>query len=143
MIQRDFLLKEIEKIGLILSAILQKLFGGKDNLSITVEKQVEDAKGMLFNDMNFDLDKLLSLNTEDSNEYISQFKSIGINNLELLAGIISQMGFNSESDDSKKYLEKALQIYEFCKLEDKTYSSDREENIDKIKNNLRSESPIS
>jgi len=37
--QRDYLLREIEKIGAIMSAIRQKIFGGKGNLAITLEQQ--------------------------------------------------------------------------------------------------------
>jgi hypothetical protein len=39
--QKDYLLREIEKIGNIMSAIRQKLFAGrKDNLSISIQQQV-------------------------------------------------------------------------------------------------------
>lgn len=134
--REDFLLKEIEKIGLILTAIRQKLFGGKDNLSITIEQDIQDAKGKLSNEMNFDLDKFLNLPTQEANEYISQFKRFGISNLELLASIISEMGFNTHSENSKLYLEKALQLYEFCELTDKTYSFERQDNINRIKSRL-------
>jgi hypothetical protein len=37
-IQRDYLLREIDKIGAILSAVRQKIFGEKENLAITFEK---------------------------------------------------------------------------------------------------------
>ena len=40
MVQRDYILREIERIGTIMSAIRHKLFGGKENLSLTLEKQV-------------------------------------------------------------------------------------------------------
>jgi hypothetical protein len=70
MIQRDYILREIEKIGAIMNAMRQKLFGGKGDLAITLEKQIEDIKGMLLNEINFDLDKFLDLNIEDSNEYM-------------------------------------------------------------------------
>ena len=46
----QFSKSEIEKIGLILSAIRQKIFGGKDNLSIIFERQIEVAKGVLLNE---------------------------------------------------------------------------------------------
>ena len=49
--QKDYLLREIEKIGLMINAIRQKLFGGKENLAITLESQIEAAKGMLLNEI--------------------------------------------------------------------------------------------
>ena len=135
--QKDFLLREIEKIGLILRAIRQKLFGGEEILSITLEDQIEAAKGMLLNGTDFDLDKFLNLNIEDSNNYICSFEGFNVENIENLADFISQIGFSNESDKFKKYLEKSLQLYELCNLISKTYSLERETNIKTIKNSLK------
>ena len=104
--QKDYLLKEIEKIGLILSGIRQKLFGGKENLAITIESQIEAAKGMLLNGINFDLDKFLTLNIEDSNEYICSFEGFSIENIEFLAEYIFQIGFSMNLVNSKSILKK-------------------------------------
>ena len=134
--QRDYILREIEKIGAILSAICQKIFGGNDNLSITLEKQIENAKSMLLNEVNFDLDNFLDLNMEASNEYLCSFQGFSIENIELLAEFIFQTGFQDNCDNSRKYLEKALQLYELCNLKSKTFSFEREANIKAIKNIL-------
>jgi len=61
MMQRDYILREIEKIGAIINAFRQKVFGGSGNLAITIEKQIENSKVMLFNEMNFDLDKIQTI----------------------------------------------------------------------------------
>ena len=134
--QRDYILREIEKIGKILSAILQKMFGGKDNLAISLETRIENSKGMLINEINFDLDKFLELNIENSNEYISSLDGFNVENMELLADCLYQIGLNDTCDSSKKYLEKALQLYDLCNLKSKTYSFEREANIKAIKNAL-------
>ena len=134
--QKDYLLREIEKIGQIISAIRQKLFGGNENLALTIESQVEAAKGMLLNGADFDLDKFLTLNIEDSNEYICSFEGFNIENIEFLAEYISEIGFSDESGKFKTYLEKALLLYELCNLKSKTYSLERETNIKAIKNVL-------
>ena len=107
-----------------------------ENLSITLENQFEAAKNMLLNGTDFDLDKFLTLNIEDSNEYICSFEGFSIENIEFLAEYISQIGFSDEYSKSKKYLEKALQLYELCNLKSKTYSLEREKNIKTIKNSL-------
>ena len=134
MVQRDYILREIERIGTIISAIRQKLLGGKDNLAITVEAQVENTKAMLLDEIGFDIDKFLVLNTEDLNVYISEFDGFNVENIELLADCLSQIGFNDNSGNSKIYLEKALQLYELCNLKSKTFSFERETNILAIKN---------
>jgi hypothetical protein len=139
MLQRDYILKEIEKIGAIVNAIRQKIFGGKGNLAITLEHQIENAKGQLLNELNFDLDKFLDLNIDESNEYILSFEGFSIENIELLAECFSEIGFSDKYDLSKKYLGKALQLYDLCNLKSKTYSMERETNIMAIKNALSRE----
>ena len=135
--QKDYLLREIEKIGAIISAIRQRLFGGDNqNLAITIEKQVEDMKGMLLDETSFDLDKFLILNTIDSNEYITSLKGYSIENIEILAECMYQIGFSDTSSNSKIYMERALQLYELCSLESKTYSLQRESNIAALKDAL-------
>ncbi|MDR1348865.1 MAG: hypothetical protein LBJ63_10680 [Prevotellaceae bacterium] len=136
MVQRDYILREIEKIGAILNAIRQKIFGGKENLAITLEKQIEDTKEMLLKEINFDLDKFLDLNIEDSNKYLCTFEGFCVENIELLAESISETGFSDKCANPQKYLEKALQLYELCNLKSKTYSLERETNINAIKNTL-------
>jgi len=137
--QRDYLLREIEKIGAIVSAFRQKIFGGKGNLAITLEHQVENAKGKLLNETNFDMDNFFDLNGEESNEYILSFKGFNIENLEILAESFSEIGFSNNCDNSKKYLEKALQLYNLCSVRSNTYSFERETNINAIKNALQLE----
>ena len=105
-------------------------------MSITLEKQIENAKEMLLNGANFDLEKFFELNIEDSNEYICSFQGFSVENIELLAEFISQTGFQDNSDNSRKYLEKALQLYELCNLKSKTFSFERDTNIKVIKNLL-------
>jgi len=87
-------------------------------------------------EINFDLDKFLKLNSDDSNEYLSKFVGFNIENIEFLAELISQIGFNDKSEQSKKYLEKSLQLYELIIFKSKTYSFDREMKIQIIKNAL-------
>ena len=134
--QKDYLLREIEKIGLVLSAIRQKVFGGQHQFSINPEKQLDDVKNLLLNELDFELDTFLLLNNEELNNYISRFKGFNAENIECLAECISQIGFNYRFDTSKKYFEKALQLYEFSILKSKTYSYEKEQKMMAIKNAL-------
>lgn len=134
--QRDYILREIEKFGAILSVILQNFFGCNNNLSITLETQIENAKVMLLNETNFDLDNFLDLNIEASKEYLCSFQGFSVENIELLAEFIFQTGFQDNCENSRKYLEKAQQLYELCNLKSKTFSFERDTNIKVIKNLL-------
>ncbi len=134
--QKDYLQREIERIGLIISAIRQKLFGGKENLAITIEKRMDAIKEMLFYEINFDLDKFLVLDMEESKNYVDKFEGFNAENIERLAECIAQIGFKYESDKSKNYLKKALHLYELSASKSKTYSFERERNIMTIKSVL-------
>jgi len=135
--QRDYLLREIEKIGAIMSGIRQKIFGGKGNLAIAIEHQIENEKRKLLSETNFDLDIFLDLNMEESEKYVLRFEGFNVGNIEILADCLSEIGFSNNCDNSKKHLEKALQLYNLCNLKSKTYSFEREANINAIKNVLK------
>ena len=132
--QKDYILRELEKIGAVIRYILQEFLGYKGK--ITLEKQIENAKEMLLTEINFDLDKFLDLTVENSKEYLCNFNGFNVENMELLAEYIFQIGFNDGCSNPKKHLEKALQLYELCNLKSKTYSLERETKIKAIKNIL-------
>ena len=133
--QKDFLLREIERMGQILNAIRQKLFGGNNRLAISVEEEVDDAKGMLLAEVDLDFDKLLDLNKEETADYLNGFKGFNAANIELFAEYMAQIGFDTKSDKSRIYLEKALFLYELTNLKSETYSFEREKRISAIRNN--------
>lgn len=129
--RRDYLLREIEKIGVLLRALRQKLFGGeKENFSVAPEWQIANLKEMLLSDTNLDLDKLLSLDQKKTQAYLSELPGFNVSNIELLAETLAEIGFEHQSTP---FLAKALQLFEICNLLDKTWSPERESNIMKIK----------
>jgi histidyl-tRNA synthetase len=134
--QKDYILREIEKISKIISSIREKLFGSKNNLAIITEQEINNLNEMLLEEINFDFEKFLKLNSEASGEYLKKFEGFSIENIESLAELISQIGFIDKSEQSKKYLKKSLQLYELAILKSKTYSFDREMKMQMIKNAL-------
>ncbi len=134
--QKDYILREIEKIGQIISAIRQKLLNENQNLAIGLEPQTVNVKGLFLNELNIDIEIFLRLNTEDSKRYLLDIGGFSVDNIEMLAGCISEVGFSNKTEKLNEYFEKALQLYELCNLESKTYSIEREQNIMKIKNAL-------
>lgn len=135
--RRDYLLQEIEKIGLLLRMILNKITSRAENGAISLENQFEEEKELVLNGMGFDLDKFLSLKASEIGEYLLNFNAIRGANIELLADVLTEMGMNDKSKSSNAYLEKALMLYEHCSSLDKTYSFDRESKINEIKNIIR------
>ncbi|MDD3687188.1 MAG: hypothetical protein PHE56_10530 [Bacteroidales bacterium] len=134
--QKDYMLREIEKIGKIISAIRRKLFGGDDNPEIITEQERTELSEMLLEEINFDLDKFFNLNFDESIEYLNSFEGFNTENIESLAELISEIGFADNSEQAKKILEKSLQLYELVILQSKTFSFDREMKIQMIKDAL-------
>lgn len=132
--QKDYLLREVEKIGALLKMIFKKLISGDVNYSLALEKQFDQAKGQMINEIGFDLEKFLSLDKTETGEYIAKIEGFNVQNIELLADILKEVGLKVKNDISEIYLDKALQLYELCSSMDKTYSYDRENKIYELKN---------
>jgi len=134
--QKDYLLREIEKIGLLLKMIFNKIAGKEKNYALTIENQFAEAKGLLLHEIGFDIDIFLSVEESETEHYISKFNGLRGSNIELLADILKVMGEKTDSAKTKKYLERALKLYELCNSLDKTFSFDRERKINELKNVL-------
>ncbi len=136
--QRDYLLREIEKIGTVIRAIRQRLLGGIDELAISLENQSEALKEMLISDAFIDLDELLARDAAETDEYLAGYNGFNVTNIELLAQTLSDIGMNSLPPISVALLEKALHLYEICNRRDRTFSFERETAINQIRESLES-----
>lgn len=139
--QRDYILREIEKIGLILTAIRRKLFGGRDGSSFAEadaaagsESEKEMDLKIDFSELGIDLNTFLQMDTAETDRYLSQIKGMNVENTELLADCLAQMGTEEESALNNPYSIKALQLYHMCNLKSSTYSFSRERKILMIEN---------
>ena len=135
--QKDYLLREIEKIGLLLRMIFSKIAVKEENLATTVESQFEEAKGLLLQETGIDIDLLLSLDERETDDYLSRFNGLNSANIEALADILSVTGMKAKPEMTTVFLEKALNLYELCISTDKTFSFNRERKISEIRNRLR------
>lgn len=79
--KKDYLLREIEKIGLLLRSILNLITGREENLATTIGNHFGETKDILFQEIGFDFDKFLALDESASKEYIHQFKGFNVLNL--------------------------------------------------------------
>ena len=130
--QEDYLLREIQRISLLLGGILNKLGGGKNDTSISVSIQFEEMKEKLLNDSGIDIDEFLSLTAVEIEQYIQKFSGLRGANIELLADIFGLIGMEQDLTESAVCNEKALILYELCNSRDRTFSMDRETKIKNI-----------
>ncbi len=135
--QKDYLLREIEKIGAIIRIIRQKLFGGTDDLAISVANQAEALKEMMLSEAFIDLDEIFVMDATETDAYLAGQKGFNVENIELLAQTLADIGMTSAPPASFALLEKALQLYEICNLRDRTFSFAREAQINRIREELQ------
>ena len=133
--QEDYILREIEKIGTLLMGLMGKLRKSKVSTAISIGELMNSTREMLHEEIDFDLEMFMQLNEDELGPYLSEFRGMNTLNQEYLADLLKEIGENS-GDLGNLYLEKALIIYELCKLEDKTYSFERERKIEELRQML-------
>jgi hypothetical protein len=134
--QKDYLLREIEKIGLLLRMIISKFRLKGDNTAITLKTEFEEAKELMLQEAGFDIEEFLKLDINSVEQYMSKFAGFRTANIELLADVLKEMGVSSEPKMAKILWEKALRLYQICNSLDKTFSFERENKIDEIRNRI-------
>ena len=80
--KRDYLLREIEKIGMMLSMIISRIAGNKDSYANSLEKQFDAEREMLLNEVGFDMQLFLSLEKAEIEPYLARFDGIKGANIE-------------------------------------------------------------
>ncbi len=131
--QKDYILREIEKIGTIIQYIRQKLFGGNTAQTNNSEISVDDITQVVKNELNFDIQKLDSLNDDELEKYLLNFKGFNTENIENLANLLYYVADNKDIEDKKPYFRKSLRLYEFVNKKTKTFSLQRENIISELK----------
>lgn len=134
--QQDYILREIEKTGLLLRKILNRLTEDIENSAITT-KQFEEVYTQMQNGTGIDINKILSFSETNFLEFFSQYKGFNTDNIEMLAEIMLTLGLNEESSSKQKYLDTALRLYSYCAQSSKTFSVSREHKMNIIENMIK------
>lgn len=132
--QKDYILREIEKIGLMLKMLIDKLKLRKLNEPETLESHVTESVQMISEEMGFEMERYLELGEDEGHYYLMNLKGYSVPNLELLADLLSAMGKETGKEEGSGYLKGALKLYESCTGLDRTYSAEREEKITDTRN---------
>ena len=131
--QKDFILREIEKIGKLLLFLIDKFIPAK-----TIQEQQRTEKlinSELLEHYGNDLEYILSVEEKDFDTILTKNSGFNFNNIELLADLLFTLANNQQSIN-KKYLLKALELYEYINTKSKTFSFERDHKITTIKSIL-------
>ncbi len=132
--QRDYILREIEKISVMLLAILGKF------RQIKSKKQFEQAKDMIDSDLKestgVTLDDLLSVSQDDLISFMNDNKGFDKRNMELLSDLLLAFADHSSEDTSINLINKAIIILEYIDRKTLTFSLERSSKISLLKEKL-------
>ena len=129
--REDYILREIEKIGMMLMMMIKKLMVKKEKLPSQFDIELKEVKEML-QETGFNMDEFLQLDQSQIEEYLMEIDGMRGPNLELLGDLLREMGLISDPGLTNAYLKKALNLYELCNARDKTFSLERENKISEL-----------
>ena len=129
--QRDYILREIEKISVVLLAITGKL------KKVISKKDFEQEREMLDHDLDqsvgLNIDQLLTLSEEELKSVLNQERGFNFDNLEYLSDLLAEMAVLMEEDESKLAYKKAHYLLEWVDKEGKIFSFERQSKIMALK----------
>lgn len=128
--QKDFILREIEKISTLLRYLIGKLI--PSNSVGNYEETIELINRELVENSGFNINEILEFSIKDFDKVLIQNKGYSFENIELLADLLYTLG-NDQSQPKNNYLKKTLQLYEYINEKSKTYSFERISKIEEIK----------
>ncbi len=131
--QKDYLLREISKIGDMLRYFVKKLVEQK------VEKEeiefTEQLDADLFNELNLGMDDFLQLPKEELFILIEQRKGFNAENIETLGDLLVHLS-DRDIENRIKYLKQALNLYEYIDKNSNTYSMILSDKMTKTTNKI-------
>lgn len=131
--QRDYLKKQIDQLGQVLAKLFSNLLGLKNGGQINVGLEITNQT--LKSELNFDIQDLLDIPTDNFVDTLTTQKGLTNENLEKLAEILLLVEDNQQ-DNYKKLYERCLTIYEYLEKAENIYSLDRQWKIERIKTEL-------
>ncbi|MFN5985103.1 MAG: hypothetical protein ACK476_15190 [Fluviicola sp.] len=131
--ERDYLKKQIDQMGQVFAKMLSSLLGLKNNGQ--VNEGLEMSNQTLKKELDFTIQELIDLPTDELIEYLTVQKNLTNENLDKLSEILLFHAENSQVEKEKLY-KRCLMIYEYLDSVESIYSLERQWKIQRIKNQL-------
>src|SRR6056297_2115784 len=130
--QKDYLMREIEKIRVVLEAMLNKIKGGDSDIP-QVNENFDEVNKLFITDTRIDLSTLIN---SDSSQFDNIFKKEnGYNetNIEQFADILVEMANKAEGNLKFQLNQKARETYEYVDALSNSFSFGRKMKMDALK----------
>ncbi|MBS3769855.1 MAG: hypothetical protein V5A59_10695 [Bacteroidales bacterium] len=130
--QRDYILREIEKIHVVLQALLGRITGGSTDLP-PLNKDFEQLNKQMINDTRVDLNVLLKYGPNQMDNIFKKEYGYSEANIELFADMLAEMAKKAEGPLKDQLNQKALETYEFVDSISNSFSFDRRKKMDVLR----------
>jgi hypothetical protein len=129
--QRDYILREIEKIGAMIMGLPGKMIPMKEK-GFLDEDEWAELNDTIKENLNFDLDRLILIPSYQLDQWLTRDLGFDENNIELLADLLVDMASVNNQEESV-LKEKAIALYELANQKSKTFSMERAAKIRRLR----------
>jgi len=126
--QKDYILREIEKISVLLRYLLGKIVPSDKSETIFTKEQLNRE---LAEELGIDLNELTKITPEAFIAELSRNEAFNLGNMELLADLFVQAALNKMSNKIIS-LTHALELYQYIDKTGSTYSFERATKIQTV-----------
>lgn len=133
--QRDYILREIEKIHVVLQALLNKLINGSTEIS-PISEDFDQVNKQVIKDTRINLNTLFKTSGNQFDNIFKEENGYNETNIELFADMLVEMAKKAEGKLKDQLNLKALETYEYVDGISKNFSFDRRKKIDVLTKNL-------
>ena len=129
--QRDYIQREIEKMGAMLLAIIGKLRLISENNGQVQKVEMIDPD--IIEATGYTLSQIAEASPAEIEQSIRSLNGYSEENLELISDILADISLISEGEESKKQRGKAILILEWIDNQGKTFSFARQAKLNKLR----------
>ncbi len=132
--QRDYILREIEKISVVIMAILGRF------RMINSKRQFEQERSMIDSDLEesagITLNDILAFSGDELIAFLDSNQGFDPGNMELFADLLIAFADNTDEEENTDLLKKAVIILEHTDSKTRTFSMERSSKIAGLKKML-------
>lgn len=132
--QEDYLKRQLDQLGRVLSKMLTGLLGLKDKT--TPDNEIDQVNQELKAELGFTFDEFARLENEELIRILEIEKQFSNTHFEKLADLFLFIADNSDNIRGKQFYEKSLLLYKHLEETESTYSRDRYIKVERILKNL-------
>lgn len=123
--QSDYILREIEKISVLIMGLIGKLTEKKKSGIEVNEDAFNEAVTEFENNANFDIETVLRTPPDAFGLLFRRNRGMDARNTELVADLLVAMGEIALRENKMQYFETAMEVYTYLDHSAKTYSIER------------------